>query len=116
MFLFPEHQERYEQFIKQDKTHPKDRERQALLYVLAGCKDLGERADLFYDFNDRLIRPENFNQVDLTSGTRSLLELAYNLYNNYPCRTVVDLFASLDELNKQLAVEAIKIRFGLEQV
>lgn len=47
MFLFPEHQERYEQFIKQDKTHPKDRERQALLYVLAGCKDLGERADLF---------------------------------------------------------------------
>lgn len=116
MFLFPEHQERYEQFMRRDGTHPKDIERRALFYVLAGCQELGERANLFYDFNDRLIRPENFCEVDLTRGTRSLLELAYNLYNNYPCGTVVDLFAGLDERNKHLAVEAIKIRFGLEQV
>lgn len=114
MFLFPEHQERFEQFTRQDGTHSKDRERQALFYVLAGCRDLGERVDLFYDFRERLIRPESFSEVDLTSGTRSLLELGYNLYNNFPCGSVVDLFACLDGLNKLMAVEAIKIRFGLE--
>lgn len=41
--------------------------------------------------------------------------LAFNLYNNYECGTIVDLFANLDERNRQMAVEAIKIRFGVEE-
>ncbi|MCM3624346.1 DUF6075 family protein [Brevibacillus borstelensis] len=113
MFLFPEHQERYEQFIRRDGTHTKDRERQALLYVFAGYEALGNRIDHFYDFEGRMIRPEGFEEVDLTSGSKALVKLAFNLYNNYPCGTVVDLFANLDERNRQLAVEAIKIRFGM---
>jgi len=89
MFLFPEHQERYEQFLRQDGTHPKDRERQALFYIFAGYKDLGDRIKHFYDFEGRMIRPEAFQAVDLTSGSRALAELAFNLYNNMPCGTVV---------------------------
>lgn len=116
MFLFPEHQERFEQFIQQDGTHPKDRERQALFYIFAGYRDLGDRIDHFYDFEGRMIRPEGFGEVDLTSSSRALVELAFNLYNNYECGTVVDLFASLDERNRRLAVEAIKIRFGVEEI
>lgn len=116
MFLFPDHQERFEQFIKQDGTHPKDRERQALFYVFAGFGDLGNRIWHFYDFEGRMIRPEAFEEVDLTSGSKALVELAFNLYNNYPCGTVVDLFASLDERNRQLVLEAIKIRFGIVEI
>jgi hypothetical protein len=115
MFLFPEHQGRYEQFLKQDGTHPKDRERQALFYIFAGYKDLGDKIEHFYDFESRMIRPEAFQAVDLTSGSRALAELAFNLYNNMPCGTVVDLFANLDERNRRLAVEAIKLRFGVEK-
>jgi len=114
MFLFPEHQDRYEQFLRQDGTHPKDRERQALFYIFAGYKDLGDRIEHFYDFKGRMIRPEAFQAVDLTSGSRALAELAFNLYNNYECGTIVDLFVNLDERNRRLAVEAIKLRFGVE--
>lgn len=60
-----------------------------------------------------MIRPEGFEDVDLTNSTRAMVGLAFNLYNNYPCGTVVDLFANLDERNRQLAVEAIKLRFGM---
>lgn len=116
MYLFQEHQEKYKHFICRDGTHPKDTERQALFYVLAGCHEFVERVNQFYDFRERIIRPESFGEVDLSSGIRSLLELAYNLYNNYPSGTVVDLFANLDERHRWLAVEAIKIRFGVEQV
>ncbi|GED28648.1 hypothetical protein BAG01nite_47500 [Brevibacillus agri] len=115
IFLFPEHQERYEQFIRQDGTHPKDRERQALLYVFAGFRDLGDRIEHFYDFEGRMIRSEAFEEVNLTSSSRAMVELAFNLYNNYPCGTVVDLFANLDERNRQLAIKAIKIRFGVNE-
>lgn len=116
MFLFPEHQERYEGFIRQDGTHPKDRERQALFYVFAGFGELVGKIDQFNDFEGRMIRPEGFEEVDLTSGSKALVELAFNLYNNHPCGTVVDLFASLDERNRRLALEAIKIRFGVGEI
>ncbi|ALS24941.1 DUF6075 family protein [Paenibacillus naphthalenovorans] len=79
MFLFPEHQERYDQFLKQDGTHPKDRERQALFYIFAGYKYLGDRIEHFYDLEGRMIRPEAFQVVDLTSGSRALAELALQL-------------------------------------
>lgn len=115
MFLFPEHQERYEEFMRRDGTHPKDRERQALFFVFAGVEDLGDRINHFYEFEGRMIRPEGFEEVDLTSSSRAMVELAFNLYNNYPCGTVVNLFANLDERNRQLAVEAIKIRFGVDE-
>lgn len=113
MFLFPEHQERYEEFIRRDGTQPRDLERIAMLYIFAGFGYLGDRIEYFYDFEGRMIRPEGFCEVDLTSSSRALVELAFNLYNNYPCGTVVDLFASLDENNRRLAIEAIKIRFGI---
>ncbi|QRG65990.1 DUF6075 family protein [Brevibacillus choshinensis] len=116
MFLFPDHQERFEQFIKQDGTHNKDRERQALFYVFTGFGDLGDRIKHFYDIEGRMIRPEGFEEVDLTSGSKALVELAFNLYNNYPCGTVVDLFANLDERNRRLALEAISLRFGITEI
>ncbi|WP_397376440.1 DUF6075 family protein [Paenibacillus sp. MER 78] len=46
-----------------------------------------------YDFGERNIRPEAFEEIDLTSGTRALLELAFNLYNNYPSRSIVSYLA-----------------------
>lgn len=39
MFLFPEHQYRYDEFIRRDGTNLKDRERQALFYVFAASKN-----------------------------------------------------------------------------
>jgi hypothetical protein len=113
MFIRLDHAETYNRFLQMDGTSTMDKERQALLYVIAGCRELGDRVNYFYDFDERVVRPESFAEVDLSGGTRSLLELAFNLFNNYSCRTVVDLFASMDGKNKRLAVEGIKIRFGM---
>ncbi|MGF9796778.1 DUF6075 family protein [Brevibacillus agri] len=68
MFLFPQQQKRFKDFIRRDGTHPKDRERQALFFVFAGFDDLGDRIEHFYDFEGRMIRPEAFEEVDLTSS------------------------------------------------
>lgn len=78
-FLFPEHQERFNQFIEIDGTHPYDVERRALFYVISGCGDLAERIGFIYDFGESSIRPEAFEEIDLTRGTKALLELAFNL-------------------------------------
>jgi hypothetical protein len=59
-----------------------------LFYVFAGYEDLGDSIEHFYDFEGRIIRPEGFDDEDLTSRSRAMVELAYNLYNNYQCGAI----------------------------
>jgi hypothetical protein len=47
-----------------------DKERHALFYVIAGCLDLWVKEYCFYDFEERVIRPDNFVEVDLSGGIR----------------------------------------------
>lgn len=68
---------------------------------------------MLYDFEERTIRFEVFEETDLTSGTKALVELVFNLYNGLPCRSIVDLFACLDERNRDLAIRAIRMRFRI---
>lgn len=117
MFLSHDHEERFNELLERDNTRLKDNERQALFFVLSGNEDLFRKIDAFYDFEDHSIRPEGFNEVDLTSSTKALVELAFNLYNNYShveseMKSVLDLFASLDENNFELALMAIRVRFN----
>jgi hypothetical protein len=117
MFLSHDHEERFNELLERDNTRLKDNERQALFFVLSGNEDLFRKIDNFYDFEDHSIRPEGFNEVDLTSSTKALVELAFNLYNNYShveseMKSVLDLFASLDENNFELALMAIRVRFN----
>ncbi|MCM3128139.1 hypothetical protein [Paenibacillus sp. MER 78] len=46
-YLFPKHQERFEQLIEMDETHPKDIERLSLFHVITGCNDLVEQVGSF---------------------------------------------------------------------
>ncbi|UQQ36163.1 DUF6075 family protein [Paenibacillus polymyxa] len=78
-FMFPDHHGRFNRFIEMDSTHKTDLERQALFYLIACCRELAEWVDSVYDFEERSIRPEAFEEIDLTSKTRALLELAFNL-------------------------------------
>ncbi|WP_071396626.1 DUF6075 family protein [Bacillus tuaregi] len=115
MFLGQEHKVRFDYFFKRDGTHQMDVERQAMFYIFAGNGELMDKLDFFYDFSERMIRIEGFDEVCLSSSAKSLVELGFNLYNNYPCGTVVDLFGNLDEKNRRLALNAIKLRFKMEE-
>ncbi|QUI22734.1 hypothetical protein HZI73_10720 [Vallitalea pronyensis] len=64
-------------------------------------------------FEEGVIRTEAFQDIDLCTSSRNLLELAFNLYNNYEGdskTTVLDMFYGLDEQNFQVAMGAIKYR------
>lgn len=114
MFLFPNHQEKFQEFLQRDRTHSQDVERNAMFYIFAGNDKLADKMDVFYDFEHRMIRIGGFEEVGLSSGVTALIRLAFNLYNNYPCGTVVELFSNLDERNLQLAFQAIQLRFNVK--
>ncbi|MCH1627239.1 DUF6075 family protein [Ferdinandcohnia quinoae] len=114
MFIGQEHKNKLDLFLHQDGTYEKDIERKALFYIFAGNNELADKIHHFYDFEERMIRIEGFNETSLSSSSKSLVKLGFNLYNNYPCGTVVELLGNLDEQNQILALSAIKLRFVIE--
>ncbi|GLV14990.1 hypothetical protein Heshes_26760 [Alicyclobacillus hesperidum] len=114
MFLSDKHEVRYDELLLRDGGKG-DIERESLFFVLAGSDDLYRKADKIYDFEDRSIIPESLEgSVDLSSGARALVELAFNLYNSFGSPSVMDIFPSLDADAKKLAIEAIKLRFRMQ--
>lgn len=76
-----EHANLYKDLLRRDHTHEEDAERAALFYLLAL---IGEDASRFYDFQERIIKPDSINRPELTGTTRRALTLAYVLYNGFP--------------------------------
>lgn len=112
MFLNGRHEVQFDELVVRDGCKD-DIEREALFFVLAGSDDLYVKASRIYDFEDRSIRPEALEgEVDLSSGSRALVLLAFNLYNGWQA-SVTDIFTSLDENGRILALEAIKLRFRI---
>jgi len=56
MFLFPDHEERFQYLLSKDKTNAKDVVRIAMFYVFAGNDELVKKVEEFYDFNHQMIR------------------------------------------------------------
>jgi hypothetical protein len=127
MFLSKTHKEEYERLLALDNTNDKDTERQALFYILASTEDLRSKgATSFYNFTEHSIKrgaidPDYTNDpdeepqqlVDLSSGSRALIDLAFNLYNEYPRgnhRSTLDLFSKLDKDGFFIAINALKLR------
>ncbi len=113
-FLNTDHRKRMTELIQRDHTHERDLERQAMFYIFSGAEDLYRKVNHLYDFTLQIIKPETLdtNTVDLTSSARALVRAAYSLYNGYPA-DVRDTFTPLDEDNRRLMLEALCIRFRL---
>lgn len=115
-FLTKEHENKVVNLLQSDGTHQGDMERLALFYIVAGNTDLYTKVNCIYNFAQHQIEPDCLHDtsVDFCSSSRSLLKLAYNLYNGYQeeNNSFVDLLAVLDADNFHLATESMKIRFG----
>lgn len=111
-----EHESNLFRLLIKDRSHPRDIERRALFYILAGNVDLYSKADCIYDFDDHLIKLECLTDgsVDLCSSSRALVKLAYNLYNGYEEHdfSPMDIFSNLDSDNYHLAMKSLNVRFG----
>ena len=115
-FLNEDHAYNFQNMLLQDKTHPSDKERQALFYIIGGNEDLFLKRKHLYNFKDHEINPEVFTngEVDLCSSSKALVRLGYNLYNGYEdeLTSPYDLFRILDEKNFMVAKGAIDLRFS----
>jgi len=114
-FLNKEHENKLVKLIQRDGTHPKDKERISLFYILAGNVDLYAKSRSIYDFGLHQIIPDCLNggSVDLCSSSRALIKLGYNLYNSYQDSDTspIHIFSVLDEDNYFLATESLGVRF-----
>ena len=116
IFLSKKHENRLVSLLQKDNTHPSDVERLALFYIVAGNDDVCRKVKYIYNFVEHHIEPDCLyvSGVDFCSSSRSLVKLAYNLYNGYQNNDLspVDLLSGLDSENFHLAIESMAIRFG----
>lgn len=106
-----EHEERYLQFLEKDGTAKTDFERQSLFYILASW-GIYDKIDHLYDFKNREINIDSFEEIYLSSGQNKMILLAFNLFNNNPAPAPLELFSTLDKENFSICMNALKLRFG----
>src|SRR5699024_11151407 len=104
--------ERLIELLKKDKINDNDNERKAMFTIFAGNDELYSKIDDLYDFEERGININAFEEVDLSSGTYQLVKLAFNLYVCQNEANVAEVFRSLDSENYKLAKKAIDVRFN----
>lgn len=115
VYLDEGHKKRFQDLMAEDHAGASDRERKSLFYIISGSSDLYQKKHLLYDSREHCIIPvltRKKKGIDLSSGARALVQLGFNLYNGMNRdANVCDIFWHLDERNKILALNAIKIRF-----
>lgn len=110
--------ERFNELLNRDGTNPRDLERQSFFYILAYANegDLFNKVNHIYDFDENCIKLECLegSTVDLCSSAVSLIRLGFNLFNGYAegRSDVLSIFGALDDVNYNLAMKAINIRFN----
>jgi hypothetical protein len=74
-FLNTEHENKFIKLIQRNGTHPKDKERISLFYILSGNADLFTKSDSIYDFRNQQIEPDwlQDGRVDFCSSSRALM-------------------------------------------
>lgn len=114
------HFENIQALCKMDRSNAEDVERLALFFIIAGNDDLYRKKNHIYDFSDRSIKPECLDGglVDFCGSSKNLIRLGYNLYNNFDDghSTALDVLSNLDSSNLELAMNAIKVRFGTDHM
>lgn len=112
-FLSQKHEIRFNELCRRDKMHKNDIERSALFFVISGSESLYNNVSLLYNFEEHIIKLEVYNQPFLEGDSRSLIDLAFNLYGSDAECDIRYLFNSLDPISSSLALNAIKFRFQI---
>jgi hypothetical protein len=113
-FLNTQHEEQFNKLLEAT-CYPHDRERKSMFYIIAGSNELFSYIDRIYDFNNEELKLcSKLGKLNtICSSSKALLKLALQLYNSANNKqSVYDTFIYLDNDNKRLACEAIKIRFN----
>lgn len=117
LFLDEQHEERFSKLVIEDDLEVQDLERHALFYIISGNQELYANRYSIYDFQKHMLRDRRLINK-LSSSGRQLVKLGINLYNDYAQKNVnvCSLFSILDEQNRQIALNAICLRFKIQQI
>jgi len=113
-FLSGKHMKNYLDLVMEDQMCIGDVERASLFYIISGNDDLYRKRRFIYDPKDHSIkRCLDNTDVDFSSSIKALIRLGFNLYNGWSDEytTPVNLLGCLDDNNRKLARNALKIRF-----
>lgn len=118
-FMNKKHEDRLFGLMAADSAQEWDTERISLFYIISGNDDLYSKRNAIYNFKEHSIkRCLEEAEVDFSSGMCALIRLGFNLYNGYrDCQTTpLDLFWNLDEYNRRIAENAIRLRFDKDSI
>lgn len=113
-FLDEEHREQFMQIANENKFsewHTGNREYASVLYLAAGNEEVAKKLLPYFSSEDGLDIDQLYEKEDLSSGIRTLVDLAACLFNGSRSCDVSDL-AYLSERNFQLAIRVIQYRYG----
>jgi hypothetical protein len=68
----------------------------------------------FFNFNEHSIKPEILDSGICTSS-KTIIKIAFNLFNNYPTDTLLNCFDGLDDYNFRLVMNAILLRLSRKE-
>lgn len=111
---------KYNELASKAKISEGDIERKVLFFIVSGNMDLYNQVDKIYDFTKNelnLEKNENYEtyvpNLMTSSSNKRLINLALQLYNRGTKQTVIDTFSDLDTNNFNLAISAVRLRFGM---
>jgi len=116
-FLDNKHLEHFNKMMEINNTPYNDRERVALFYILSSIDKFRRCPDEYYNFKTGMINSKALDGV-LSDGELALLRLAYHLFtgrDDYKA-TVISTFYSLGREWSYIALNAIKLRFNIEDI
>jgi hypothetical protein len=113
-FLSETHKKRFEA-LAQLSGRTSDRERLPLFYILSAFEDTYECNPLFYNYEKNCIHSTAFSHVRLDYDSHEeLVRLGFNLYNSSHKCNPCEMLITCGNSEREVAIEAIKIRFGME--
>lgn len=124
-FLDADHEKMFNKLIERDNTSTSDKERRAFFYIISSTEELYSQINRLYEFDVHRIELNNYleGRIMLTGGTGRMLYLAHHLYNGFSFKkidkekedydkSILDVFAGLDENLYKVCINALHIRFG----
>ncbi|PLS19570.1 hypothetical protein CVD28_03895 [Bacillus sp. M6-12] len=118
-FVNGEHEAKYDEFLQEANVGEKEYTVQSVLYLLSSVPKIAKNIEQFFVLKGKYINPDEAERMELSTGERIIVGLAFNLYNGYEMEGV-DLsphtvLSWLDKNLKNAYVQALGIKMGTNQ-
>ena len=109
-FVHHKHESRFEELITMYDFN-NNKEYDVAFYILSLPVFDMEKIKSYIKSDGRILFDDMINEGYWSSGEIGLMKLAHTLFSGVYDYSIMDIFSSLDHINKLAAMEAMRIRF-----